>query len=176
MRCPGCNQEVEAFFTVPSNDLEPFTSVDAFKGLKAWGGYGVQRTILCQVGAYTHFKFDRTGTDHLVKIEKFDLAALTAAHDYHNEHPRACQHIENEMTCLDAGIPCYFDWSNETPDAWYCADHAHTNGFCPSCGLFNAGFEAFDFSPTGLCESCQEYLAIEFDEDDDVYEDDYEED
>jgi hypothetical protein len=171
-KCPGCNKEVEQYFVVPSNSLEPFTSVDALKGLTAWGGYGVEREILCQVGAYTHFRFIVAGTEHLVKIEKFDQEAIAAAHEHYSSHPQTCEHIEDEIRCVNAGIPCYFTWSNDVPDGWYCADHAYTNGFCAGCGLFNAGFESFDFSEDGMCESCHEQIESELDD----YEPDFEDD
>ncbi len=181
MKCPICQKEVEESFEVPGNSMEPFTGVDAMKSLKAWGGYGVLRTVLCQQGEWTHFKFDHSGAEHLVQMVKFDQQALADRHEYHNEHPQRCEHIDesdqdedHKEQCQELGIPCYFDWSNMEPDAWYCTEHAHNEGFCPGCGLYHAGTESFDFSPSGYCGQCQESFEDEVEDDD--YDDEFEDD
>ena len=183
-KCPACNKEFEEIYTVPTNSLEPFTSVDALKGIRAYGVYDAPKAILCHVGEFVHFAFLKEaevqpadcppgqvwmvpGEERLVKMERFDQQALADAHVYHDGHPQTCEH-EN---CTADGIPCYYEWTNGVPDAWYCTEHAHDEGFCPGCGLFNAGFESFDFSPSGLCESCHEQLRDELGEADE-YDDD----
>lgn len=58
---------------------------------------------------------------------------------------------------------------DDDPDYHYCWKHARENGFCPSCGYFWAGTEAFDFRRYGdVCENC--YDAGDYDDDD--YDDD----
>lgn len=188
-KCPGCKKEFADVFTVPTNSMEPFTSVDVMKGVQAYGIFSVEKALLCHVGAYVHFAFLKVaevqpadtppgmvymvpGEERLVKMERFDQQALADAHRHHNEHPQTCDH----EGCQALGIPCYYDWTNEVPDGWYCHEHAHDAGFCPGCGLFNAGFESFDFSKTGYCESCQEEIESEFDDDLDDEVDDYDDD
>jgi hypothetical protein len=175
--CPICKQEVVESFEVPSNTLEPFTGVDIMKSLSAWGGIDVPRTILCQDGEYTHFKFDHSGEEHLVRMTIFDQQALTDRHEYHNDHPQMCEYTEEVngevKQCGETGIPCYLSWSDAEPDGWYCGEHAHDAGFCPGCGLFSAGTESFDFSPTGYCENCQEEFESEFEDDDEFDDMDY---
>jgi hypothetical protein len=59
-----------------------------------------------------------------------------------------------EPGCDERGFGCWLpdDW--ETPNGYYCGEHAVTNGFCAGCGYFSAGLEAFDFG-NGLCEQCR---------------------
>lgn len=185
-KCPGCKKEFDEVLTVPTNSMEPFTSVDVMKGFEAYGTFSAEKTILCHVGAYVHFAFLKVaeaqpadtppgmvymvpGEERLVKMERFDQQALADAHEQYLNNPQQCEH----EACENLGIPCYHEWTNDVPDAWYCHEHAHDEGFCPGCGLFCAGIESFDFSATGYCESCQD----EFDEDqldDDDIDDDYE--
>lgn len=187
MKCPQCRKEFEEVFTVPVNAMEPFTSVDPLKGIRAYGVYDAPKTILCHVGQYLHFAFMKeaevqpadvpagkvwmvVGEERLVKMEKLDQRALAEAKTYHVEHPQTCE----TEGCTNEGIPCYYEITNDVPDAWHCSEHAHDAGFCPSCGMFNAGFESFDFSESGLCESCDEMFRSELD-DFDEYDADYDE-
>lgn len=190
-KCPICQKEFEKLYTVPVNRLEPMTSVDAMKGLDAYGVYDAPKTILHYEGEWVHFAFlteadpqppdapegqvwMEPGEERLVRMEILDQQALAEAHRQQRVNPERCQHVENEIQCEVEGIPCYMSWTDVEPHGYYCTDHAHANGFCPMCGLFYAGFESFDFSPTGLCESCQGQVESEFDDedwDDDDYED-----
>src|SRR5438105_2823030 len=129
-QCPACRHEFEELFTVPTNSMEPFTSVDAMKGIRAYGIYAAPKTILCHVGAYVHFAFLKeaevqppdtpegkvwmvAGEERLVKMERFDQQALADAHEYHRANPQRCEHVENEMQCETDGLPCYYEWSND---------------------------------------------------------------
>jgi len=190
-KCPICNKEFEKIYTVPVASLEPLTSVDPMKGIEAYGIYDAQKAILCYDGEWVHFAFLQEadpqppdapegqvwmvpGEERLVKMEIFDQRAWTVARFEHATNLQRCQHVEDEIQCEADGGPCYMYQTDAEPEAWYCNDHAHQAGFCPQCGLFCAGQETFDFSPTGLCESCQEVFESEFDDedwDDDDYED-----
>lgn len=77
-----------------------------------------------------------------------------------------CQH-EN---CTEEGTPCFFpDNETETPDEYFCTEHAFDQGYCYLCGQFFSGIERFDFPETyggirGLCESCDDEIKTELEE------------
>lgn len=180
-KCPHCKKEFDQLYTVPvSGDFEPFVACDPMKGIQAYGIYDAPKTLLCHQGAYVHFAFLKVaevqpadapegmvwmvpGEERLVKMEQFDPEYLAKRRAHHAEHPQACEH----EGCGELGIACYYNLTDEEPEAWYCADHCHAAGFCWGCGYFNAGFESFDFSKSGLCAACEEEYAAEFDDDDD---------
>lgn len=164
MQCPMCKKEVEQSFEVASNNKEPFTAVHALQGLFAWGGYGVPRTVLCENQEFVHFSFDFNGEEHLVKMVKYDPKAIAIKHQYWNENPEPCEHDG----CTEMGIPRYLHSIDTEPMGWYCDEHTKEGGFCWMCSTFAAGTEAFDFSSTGLCGSCQEELEDEMSEDFDI--------
>ena len=57
--------------------------------------------------------------------------------------------------CTEQAQPCWLPDDADEPDSFYCAKHAYDNGFCPGCGFFWSGVEAFDFNPRRLCPNCQ---------------------
>jgi hypothetical protein len=185
-KCPGCGKEFDKIYTVPSNVYEPFLAVDAMKGIQAYGTIQALKTVICHVVDHVHFAFLKEaeeqpsdcppgqvwmvpGEERLVKIEKFNQELLASKHEHHATNPQVC----HEEECDAPGIPCYYNWSDADPDDWYCHEHCYKNGFCPGCGLFNAGFESFDFAKDQLCESCHENWIAEFDEDEFDYEDEF---
>jgi hypothetical protein len=165
-KCPLCHKAIEVYFEVHTD--KPFTAHEPMEGLIAWGGIDVPRTILCQNDAFVHFAFDFNGQEHLVKMIGFNLEATAAAKDKNAKNPETCGH----EGCTNEGTPCYLMPLDEEAVGYYCWEHAHDEGFCPSCGHFFAGWESFDFSPDGLCEGCREMYRDEM-EDYDEYEDDY---
>jgi hypothetical protein len=65
-------------------------------------------------------------------------------------HP--CEHDG----CNRPGDPCWLgDDPDDAPSFYFCPEHAHVEGFCRGCGGFFGGIESFDFSPSGLCETCE---------------------
>lgn len=158
-KCPHCNKEVEESYIVQTSELEPFTAVyqDRFNALSAWGGYNVARTVLCQTEDHVHFAFDHDGHEHLVKMVIYDPDAIAAAHERNDQVEKECEHDG----CDERGHPVYFHPTDTEPGYYYCHDHMYTNGFCPGCHLFHAGWESFDFSDSGMCESCTEMFRDE---------------
>lgn len=75
--------------------------------------------------------------------------------------------------CWRKGRDCYLpDNEDGKPDDWACYDHAHTLGYCWSCGQFHGGIESFDFRRSGLCDNCDDQMRSdmgEFDESDECY-------
>lgn len=169
-RCPMCSKEFEEVHQVVSTSGEPFTAIalDPMAGLTAFGVYSAAKEILCHDGKYTHFRFLDNGEERLVKINKYEPDKLQEAHEYSEAHPQPC----NEKGCTEIGRPCYLSPLNLEPDDWYCDKHCHDAGYCSMCGLFNAGFESFDFSENGLCASCNEFLDDEYEANDDDYDED----
>lgn len=163
MQCPVCKKEVEEHYEVFTVSMEPFTGVHALQGLMAWGGYGVEKTTLCQDGEFVHFKFDRTGQEHLVKMMFYDAEMIEAKHRYWWENPQPCEH----EGCSEIGKPRYIHSVDIEPNSWLCHEHAKEGGFCWSCSLFAAGTEEFDFSRSGTCGNCQEEIEVDLVEDDD---------
>lgn len=170
--CPVCKKQFEEIFKVPCHQPEPFVTVDAMKGIKAYGSIYMDKQIVCQSGRYLHFRFLGNGEERLVYMEQFDERDLSEKHRFHEANPQPCQ---EEGCTSNATTPCYYEWSNAEPDAWFCPEHIAKNGFCASCGIFSAGWESFDFNPNGLCDNCQAAFEDELSEDDfDDYEDEYE--
>lgn len=177
IRCPMCSKQFDELHEVVSNSAEPFTAIalDPMAGLTAFGVYSAPKELVCHDRKYTHFRFLDNGEERLVKINQYEPDKLQEAHEYSEAHPQPC----NEEGCTKIGRPCYLSPLNQAPDDWYCDEHCHDAGYCPNCGLFNAGIESFDFSKNGLCESCTEMLEAEsgdyddYDDDDDWGDDDY---
>lgn len=78
-----------------------------------------------------------------------------------------------EPNCTNEGTPCFYpDNDTETPDCYYCTEHAYSQGFCYLCGLFWSCVNTFEF-PTiygivpGLCENCSDDIKTELGEDED---------
>lgn len=66
-------------------------------------------------------------------------------------HLRICQ----QSGCWARGsISCFLPEADDTPDYFYCGEHAPVQGFCWSCGRFWGGIESFDFRPLSLCDNC----------------------
>lgn len=72
-----------------------------------------------------------------------------------------CQHVENDIQCEQDGTPCYLNPFDPDPNGFYCYEHSHDEGFCPSCNIFWAGVGSFDFSRSGLCPNCQDEIDAE---------------
>ncbi len=158
-KCPICKREVEKFFIAHSTSQEPYTAVSVMEGLQAFGAIQAVKDTLCWEKPYQHIRF-ADGEERLIRIDPFDQAALAEKHNYHQDHPQAC----NEPGCSAQGMACYLDWIHEEPEDWYCPEHAPKNGYCAGCGQFSAGFESFDFAPAGmagLCDACQELVRAE---------------
>jgi hypothetical protein len=171
--CPSCQKTFDKIYPVPTNSLEPFTSVEVFAGLEAYSAIWVQKEIVCTTAEWLHIRFVEDGEERLIKMEKFDQQAWVERRQYHDEHRQPCEH---EDCTIQTGQSCYMRWTDMEPESWYCAPHAQENGFCINCGLFSAGTEDFDFSPVGLCGSCNQMLEDEFGdafEDDELQDDDY---
>lgn len=63
----------------------------------------------------------------------------------------------------------------KSPDDWYCHKHAHSAGYCWSCGQFWGGIESFEFRANGLCDHCDDMFKTdmgEYDEDEEYWEPD----
>jgi hypothetical protein len=165
--CPSCGKTFDDLHVVPSNSLEPYTSVDPMKGIMAYGILGTPSEIVCQADEWLHLHFPHIPEDRLIQMVIFDQQRLVDRHQYHANNSQPCE----TEGCDKEGNPCYMYGTDEEPNGWYCDDHQVKAGFCPGCGLFAAGTEAFDFQ--GLCASCLELSIIN---DDDWDEDDFDDD
>jgi len=166
VNCPICHKEVED--VRQAHTTEPFVmpATEIAEGLDTWGAYAAEKTTLCQDERFVHFRFDGDGHERLVEmVGERDYDEVAEKQAYWDSHPQQCQH----EGCSEQGRACYVDQYNPAPDEWFCWDHCHEHGYCPSCGLFNAGIDSFDFGASGLCEWCADQL-----DDDNDYEDEYE--
>lgn len=166
--CPECGKAFEELHIVPSNSLEPYTSVDPMKGIQAYGILGTPSEIVCQSAEWLHLHFPHIPEDRLIQMVIFDQQRLADRRQHHANYPQRC----DEKDCAQEGLPCYMYWTDEEPNGWYCTEHQIKAGFCPGCGLFAAGTEAFDFD--GLCATCleQSHADAESWDEDDLYDDD----
>lgn len=153
-KCPLCGKEFDELYQIESNSQEPYTAVDAFKGLDTYGSILAQKETICHSGHMLHFRFLGTGEERLVKLDKYDPQAIAEAKSHWEQHPQTCEH----EGCQNVGMPCYIRWSDTEPAEWCCDEHIYEAGYCRVCGLFNAGLESFDFGGDGLCASCREEL------------------
>lgn len=82
-----------------------------------------------------------------------------------------CQHDD----CLETQelTACFLpDNETDTPDEYFCTNHAFEHGFCYMCGSFNGGIESFEFAAMhggvhGMCEQCSDQLEGDLSTDDD---------
>lgn len=119
----------------------------------------------CQVGEIEedHYAEVRTYYCNLCGRRDTDFNAIGNAIEVPEE-----EHICQEEGCTSTDTtPCYYE-PGDQPDAYYCGEHIHDQGFCWGCGYFWAGVETFDFSSNGLCENCYGELEDEEDVDDDL--------
>lgn len=160
--CPQCRKVFEDLYVVHSNSMEPFTSDprDLKRGLEAYSVYGIEKDVICHQGAWLHFRFVESGEERLVQMRKVDEAGLQTIREKHAAEIHECQH----EGCEERGTPYYYNQLDAEVGAWYCDQHVYEGGFCAGCGYFCAGFESFDFSKSGLCESCEEELREEMGE------------
>lgn len=68
MKCPNCRKTFEEVYTVHTINKEPFTGIDPMEGLTAYGGYSVEKELLCHYGDYVHFRFLHSGEERLVRM------------------------------------------------------------------------------------------------------------
>lgn len=67
-------------------------------------------------------------------------------------YPLQCE----EEGCFNPGEPCWYDPTQDEPDAHYCYDHMFDAGFCWGCHTFWGGVESFEFiNPNHLCDNCK---------------------
>lgn len=91
--------------------------------------------------------------------------------DRYNRTRPYCQH----EGCREKGHPCYLPMSDQ-PDELLCWHHSRQAGYCPSCGLFWAGVDSFDFSQSEVCENCRhEFIndSGEYDDDEEMWDSAY---
>lgn len=167
MECPMCHKDIEEFHRVWSD--APFTAKAGLEGLLAWGGYGVERVVLCQSDRFVHFRFVVTNKEHLVEM----VPDLDKKRAIIREHHKSQKHGCDQAGCENEGEPGWSMWGEEEPLGFYCWDHAYENGFCPGCMTFMAGIESFDFSSSGLCANCEADLEPEWEDEDELEFDDF---
>lgn len=170
MNCPVCKKDVVEAFQVWSD--KPFTAKEALPGLAAWGGLDVPRTIICQNKQFVHFRFDRSGEEHLVEMVPNLPDRRETIREHYESLIRPCEHDG----CANNGNPAWSLFGDPEPLGWYCDDHAYEHGVCPVCRYFLAGSESFDFSKNGMCADCFEMLQQEMGEFDDEMEDEFADD
>jgi hypothetical protein len=174
--CPGCGKEFDTLYRVHTRKDEPFIGLDPIEGLEAYSAYWVEKTVICHQDKHVHIQFiEGDKEERLILNVMFDDAAFFAERERQREEEKPCEH----EGCLNVGAAVYQRRLDETPDGYFCDDHAHVEGYCLGCGVFSSGEEVFDFSPDHLCAACQEELndalsdAFELDDDEYDEEDPY---
>jgi hypothetical protein len=83
-------------------------------------------------------------------------------------------HLCEHEGCQNEGLPCEIPRDTDKPiDAeleyeYFCFVHSFQHGYCPGCGQFWGGCEAFDFSPSLMCNKCNDDVGLELEDHDEL--------